>query len=204
MRKRVIMETRRAHPPDLPRRPEPGRRQQSKSPPLKNRTRLAKRVVGWGVPILVVAAIAIGVIGFYVRAQNLGQAFADQGQQHIAIGASHEPYNSNPPTSGPHHLEPAAWGIYQRELPDETLVHNLEHGGIWISYHDIDAATKQQIEALAREYPDKLIVTPRARDDAKIVVASWRRLVKLERFDADAVVAFIRARKNRAPEPNAM
>src|SRR3989344_5078 len=52
----------------------------------------------------------------------------------VAVGASHEAYNSNPPTSGPHYEQPSRWGVSQAELPDEQLIHNLEHGGIWISY----------------------------------------------------------------------
>ena len=113
----------------------------------------------------------MGLIWLASAGEELGQAFADQGREHIAIGASHLHYNSNPPTSGPHYLQPAPWGIYQHELPDEALVHNLEHGGIWISYNNIDQATKQEIEALAKQHADKMIFTPRARDDAKIVLA---------------------------------
>ena len=152
--------------------------------------------------LVIVPAAIYGVIRLAYRGESLGQAVADLGGGHIAVGAAHLPYNSNPPTSGPHHLEPATWGIYQKELSDEVLVHNLEHGGIWISYGDIDQPTKQKIETLAKQYPDKLIVTPRGNDDARIVLASWGRLLKLESFDEPTIIAFIRTNKNRAPEAN--
>lgn len=58
----------------------------------------------------------------------LGEEFPNLGQQHIDIGTEHIAYNSNPPTSGPHYIQPANWGVYETTLPDEQLVHNLEHG----------------------------------------------------------------------------
>jgi len=164
---------------------------------------MAKRILTGSLGLAIVAG-AVGLIWFTSPRAELGQAFPNQGQEHIAVGAAHLPYNSNPPTSGPHYLNPAAWGIYQVGLPDEVLIHNLEHGGIWISYNNIDQTTKQRIEALAKEHPDKMIVTPRALDDAKIVLASWRHLLKLDAFDEETVISFIKANKNRAPEPNAM
>lgn len=133
--------------------------------------------------------------------QAIGQEYPNQGQLHIDVGASHELYNSNPPTSGPHYVVPATWGIYQNELPDEQLIHNLEHGGIWISYNPtIDAKIKAKIETLAKQNSKKMIVTPRAKNDALIVLASWRRSLTLASFDEDTIRAFIRSNINKSPE----
>ncbi|MGH9548434.1 MAG: DUF3105 domain-containing protein [Terriglobales bacterium] len=194
------------HTPALSRkeRQQLRREEQKKSEEARDRARTAKRILQWSWVLVPVSGAALGLIWMASPRDELGQAFANQGREQIAIGASHPPYNSNPPTSGPHYVEPAPWGVYQRELPDETLVHNLEHGGIWISYSDIDRATKQEIETLAKQHADKMIVTSRARDDAKIVLASWRRLLKLDRFDEDTVLSFIKANKNRSPEADAM
>lgn len=129
------------------------------------------------------------------------QSFEIQGQDHIEVGASHPGYNSNPPTSGPHYAEPADWGAYQEELPDEQLVHNLEHGGIWISYKGVDERTKRQLEDVARANPGSVIVTPRSRNDAPIVLASWGKLLKLQQFDEGRIRSFIDQYKNQSPEP---
>lgn len=132
---------------------------------------------------------------------ELGTAYEDQGQQHIPDGASHPAYNSNPPTSGWHYERPAPWGIYETELLDEQLVHNLEHGGIWISHkafisrEDIDA-----LRALGREYSSKVIVTVREENAAQIAVAAWGRFMELESFDRDLIVQFIERYKNQGPE----
>lgn len=164
-----------------------------------------KRILNWsGVTIVVVGAI-VGMV--MVARQSvkplMGHAYSNLGQDHIAIGATHSVYNSNPPTSGPHYAQPASWGVYQKELPDEQLVHNLEHGGIWISYKGIDAETISKVEDVAKRYPNKMIVTPRAADDSPLVLASWLRVLPLEKFDEQTIVDFIKANKNNSPEPHA-
>src|SRR3989338_762425 len=129
-----------------------------------------------------------------------GQAFPVQGRAHIAVGAPHEAYNSNPPTSGSHYEQPEVWGVYETELPDEQLIHNLEHGGIWISYRDIDATTKASLEKIARSQ-SKVVMEPRAKNDAPIVLASWGRLQEFQAYDEQAILAFIEANRNQSPEP---
>ena len=131
----------------------------------------------------------------------VGQEFEDEGREHIAVGAEHKSYATNPPTSGPHYAEPAAWGAYVSNLPDEQLIHNLEHGGIWISYKDIDEDTKAKLQDIARARPGGVILTPREANDAKIVLASWRRMEKLEMFDRDKIETFIKHNINKSPEP---
>ncbi len=171
----------------------------------RQKSRRWKYAIKWTSGLIVAGGIISILIWLSIQPEKErpGERFANQGQEHIAAGAEHPAYNSNPPTSGWHYSQPANWGIYQDELPDGNLVHNLEHGGIWISYKDIDQDTKLNIEALAKKYSNKMIVTPRAKNDAKIAIASWTRLLKLEQFDEAAIVAFIKANKNRAPEPNA-
>ena len=53
---------------------------------------------------------------------------------HITEG-SRATYNSAPPTSGDHWPIPARCGFYEEILPDELVVHNMEHGNIVISYN---------------------------------------------------------------------
>jgi hypothetical protein len=169
--------------------------------------------------IIIIIAVALVIIGLGVilamqdnknrrliaeEDQTLaavGQELPDEGRAHIAVGAAHEPYHSNPPTSGPHYAQAADWGIYPDPLPDEQVVHNLEHGGIWISYKDIDADTKAKLEAIAKANSGSVIMTPRPQNDARIVLASWTRLEKLGSYDEGKILEFIRANKNKAPEP---
>ena len=53
---------------------------------------------------------------------------------HVAEGTQVS-YNSQPATSGEHWPVPAQCGFYDEQLPDERVVHNLEHGNIVVSYN---------------------------------------------------------------------
>lgn len=164
--------------------------------------------------LVVVAAVAWGVWSAVrpsspaaTTAGGTGQPrpqivdYPEQSRDHIAPGQSHPPYSSNPPTSGWHYAEPASWGYYNDELPDELVVHNLEHGGIWITYKSLDdTAVIDQLVALSRRYRTKVIVTLRAKNDSRIAVAAWGHLMKLEQYDERAIVDFINRFKNKGPE----
>ena len=125
-----------------------------------------------------------------------------QSRDHIDVGSTHPPYNSNPPTGGWHYANPANIGFYTSQLADEQLVHNLEHGQIWISYRD--ANDQEAIDALRQvqaSQPGAVIVTYRPEDPARIAVASWGRLLLLDQPDTDQINAYIARYKNHSPEP---
>lgn len=167
--------------------------------------------------ILVVVLLVTGLIIWFAITQDakyakykvarntqnleaIGQVFEDQGQVHIKAGESHPPYNSNPPTSGWHYVQPAAWGVYDKPLADEQAIHNLEHGGIWISYVNIDAETKANLEKITKANGGSIILSPREANDAKIILASWTRLEKLDSYDEAKILDFILRNKGKGPE----
>lgn len=156
----------------------------------------------WSTGIVFTGGLAYVILLMPPRAalQELGQAVPILDQKHIAVGEDHPAYNSNPPTSGYHYAMPAPWGVKETELPDEQIVHNLEHGGIWISYKNIDDKTKISLEKLTRSQT-KMIMTPRTKGDAPIVVTSWGRVQKFQSYDEKALLAFIEANRNKSPEP---
>lgn len=135
----------------------------------------------------------------------------DQGRNHIDVGASHPAYNSNPPTSGWHYEEWESKGIYKQQQPDEGLIHNLEHGYIWISYQP--GASKEIIKQLESFYGfgNKIIVEPRKENDKLIALAAWSWLdkfdpeskEKLNNDELKRIGDFIYAYINQGPEPNA-
>lgn len=165
--------------------------------------------------LIIIAIIAVGGIiwlasnkpqeqNVQISSENLalqGDVIPILDRDHVPEGTKVTNYNSNPPTSGKHWPKPAGWGIYNEPLPDEVLVHNLEHGGIWISYKDIDDAALSQLAALADKYDQAVVVTPRPQNDSRIALASWGRLEKLDAFDAYRVEKFIKANINNSPEP---
>ena len=151
-----------------------------------------------------VLILAVAIAGWAVWASTRskpGAAYPDQGREHIARGAPHPPYNSNPPTSGWHDASPAPWGYYPNEIADEILVHNLEHGGVWISYRDPkDEEVSNKLFELSKRFPKKVIITLRPKNDSRIAVAAWTRLLKLDRYDERVILDFIKAYRNKGPE----
>lgn len=171
---------------------------------LAIRTKRVKRIFwGFGIIVIIVVVGAIGLFATRRRSANLpGQLIPDQGAEHVAPEHQFE-YNSNPPTSGPHFANPAEWGIYKEELPDQTLIHNLEHGGVWISYKPgIPDETREKLEKFYETWGRKVIITPRAKNDADIALAAWNHLdtFGVSEYSDERVERFIKAFRNRGPE----
>jgi len=171
--------------------------------------RLIKKIL-----YLLFGAFLLFVIIFWIRNQfpkskDFSQPVEIIGRDHIAYGVKFNNYNSNPPTSGPHYEDPAPVKFYDQELPDEQLVHNLEHGDVWISYKpDIPPAI---IEILKDFAGGKVIVTKRFKNDTDIALAAWGRLDKFNlennNFNKDnlnqikqRIKDFILRYENKGPE----
>ena len=69
---------------------------------------------------------------------------------HIPVGES-ATYTTSPPTSGPHWPAVAQCGFYDEELPDELIVHNLEHGNVVISYNLPNPADVERLRQVVEE-----------------------------------------------------
>ncbi len=181
-------------------------------PPAPSRLRqfLSPGYLLIGAGVIILAFILVVIVRNTIAEQNppgdlsipdTSVSYPNLGQTHIAVGAAHPAYNSNPPTSGWHYIDPAPWGIYDSQVPDEVLVHNLEHGGIWLSYQDIaNQDIINQLKDIASKYPSHIIVEPRPQDDSPIAVAAWGQLMKMDTVDADVIYAFIRRYRKNGPE----
>lgn len=123
------------------------------------------------------------------------------GRNHITEGTSGTGYTTNPPISGPHWPSPANNGIYEVELPDEKVIHNLEHGYIWISYKpDVGDEVKKKLYEIVQGDDWKIVLMPRSKNDSKIALAAWGRLLKMDEPDYDKIREFIKTYRNRGPE----
>lgn len=114
-----------------------------------------------------------------------GTFFEAQSRDHITEGATHSEYNSNPPTGGWHYAQPAQTGIYDVELPDEQLIHNLEHSHVRISYRPdlLDKDSIEKLVDLTKKYGPKMIMTPRAKNDSAVAINAWQYLQKFDKVD---------------------
>lgn len=164
---------------------------------------------------LALVGLVITLIGAVVYTQKkpaeprLGLEQANEGREHIENGVQKE-YKSKIPTSGPH-AKPVPWGISSIQLEDENLVHNLEHGGVVISYKpSLGSDSIKKIEQLFSEpyaiesfRPTKAVVMPRQDQEAPIVLTSWDRIFTLDSFDQQSVIDYYTRNIGKSPEPTA-
>jgi len=175
----------------------------------KANLRMTTTFSGFGVPVEIEApALPTGE----PATEGPGQRIPDQGRDHVAVGGAHPAYNSVPATSGWHYsgpgLAPAPWGVYEDVLPDEVLVHNLEHGGIGVHYDCPDgcpglvAALRDLIERAAAGGL-KIIMSPYPGMDSTIALTAWNYLDTFDELDLQRVLVFIDAHhaSSNAPEP---
>ena len=112
---------------------------------------------------------------------------------HVPLGTPHPPYNSDPPTSGPHAPGLARWGVSSEPVSKEMQVHNLEDGGVVIQYSCQDCPDLvKQLTAIAERY-DRVILAPYTGLDRKIALTAWGRIDKLDELDEARIVKFIKA-----------
>ncbi len=109
---------------------------------------------------------------------------------------------SNPPTYGPHHPIPASTG--ETTALDEALVHNLEHGQVWISYNRnlLGVSKAHRLARLVAAFgPDGgIVLTRRDANSTAIALVSWARLLNQDDLDHATVVDFILTNRGHAPE----
>lgn len=156
--------------------------------------------------IIILVAVILGGIALNERSkpqnlQPIGDKFELQPANHIPPQGEHPAYNSNPPSSGWHWPQPADWGIYDKELPDEQLVHNLEHGGVNVFYKpDAPQELVNKLKERVRPYPRKTVLAPRSKNETLIALASWGYVLKLDTFDESKIREFLKNNRNRGPE----
>lgn len=123
------------------------------------------------------------------------------GRNHITQGTPGSGYNSNPPSSGPHWPAPVKNGVYDSLLADEQLIHNLEHGYVWIAYRgDVGDEVKSQLKKIVEDDDWKVVMVPRDKNETKIALVAWGRVLSMEEPDYEKVKTFIKTYRNRGPE----
>ena len=123
-------------------------------------------------------------------------------------------YSVTPPVGGPHNATWMNCGIYDKPVPDERAVHNLEHGAVWITYRpSLPASEVSQLRAFvlrqtmlpsaegaSSRYMD---LTPYPGLDAPVVITSWGFQLKVSSPADPRLQRFVnefRASKTYTPE----
>jgi hypothetical protein len=132
---------------------------------------------------------------------SMGEKIPNQESPHVAQGAEHDPYNSDPPTSGPMWGSVAGPGIKSAQVPDELVIHSLEHGAAVVWYKsDLPQADVARVTEAFNAASGKKIMSPRANLDVPVALTSWNYLLKLDSIDEVVITEFIDTNSDRAPE----
>jgi Protein of unknown function (DUF3105) len=111
-------------------------------------------------------------------------------------------YLERPPVGGNHASIWQNCGVYRTPIRDETAVHSLEHGAVWIAYnprlekHDI-----RRLEKLVMGKPYRLL-SPYPGLGSVVAVMAWGERLRLSSVDAHRIEVFAQRFVNgpHAPE----
>ncbi len=129
--------------------------------------------------------------------------------------ASSDKWNTDPPTSGPHYGVTLIYGSYTDPPQLGRIVHNLEHGAVYILYgDDVPDATVAELQAFYDEHENGTILAPYPKLGDQIALGAWLVdglpeassdrgsgvLAKCGSFDEAAFQAFFDAFQFKGPE----
>jgi hypothetical protein len=209
--------------------PKPRAQKKPARPPASSRQGTDRKLlIGLGVAgLVVIVAVALGAVLAFGGGStaNAAAALDSAGCTLIekpALRGVHsittptgtsKLWNTNPPTSGPHYQIPAVWGEYTEPVNMAQLVHNLEHGGIYILYGPkVPDSTVAQLRSFYDGHTRGSILAPLPSLGDKIALGAWTtksasdpadgtaHLAKCTTFDKTAFSAFFDQFQFRGPE----
>lgn len=170
-------------------------------------TRVAFGLVG----LLLVVGVAFGVYRWNedqqdnVRPEGV-RDFSYAGSDHTASLEETVAYEQSPPVGGRHAAAPY-WqncGYYDAPVQNESAVHSLEHGAVWITYRP--DLPQDQIDVL-REKAEQtyVLVSPYPEQGAPVVASSWNHQLELDGATDERLDQFVRTFRQGpdTPEPGA-
>ncbi len=190
----------------------------SSAPPVSLRSRPA--VVATVVLVAVAGVVFVATRGNADRPDESGSAAAivlvgpaDEGIAGVqayrieSTGHTEAPvdYGVRPPPGGQHHPVWANCGFHDDAIPDEHVVHDLEHGAVWLAYSpSLPAADLEVLHDLARA-DDKVIATPYPdlAVGTAVVATAWARQLSLDTVDDPRLERFVVQYQDGSQSPEA-
>lgn len=185
--------------------------------PARARRSLRQTIDSFGglvtIGVVGLAVVIVGVLFYSNFVTNspagssdgplMGEPRTNPGATHIATTAEMNIVAGEPPTGGPHFSVPQRQGVYDEPVEDGNAVHSLEHGLVWISYNAalVSAEDIAELEAVADDFRRDVFLSPRPENEMPIAATSWERILRLDEVDGELLREFVRANRNRSPEP---
>jgi hypothetical protein len=207
---------------DKPRVKAPKQRAGSASQGDSRRKALTVGAAIAGVALgFVVVAMLLGVMGGGADEEALAATMETAGCTFRSVpaleaahsvqqpGGTSDEWNTDPPTNGPHYGIAAIFGIYEDELEIARVIHNLEHGGIFILYGDeVPEQTVDELRDFYESHKTGTIMAPLDRLGDEFALGAWvvdgetdnGFLARCKTFDEGAVSSFFESLQFRGPE----
>lgn len=165
-----------------------------------------RRWLVWTISTVVV----IGLAALIIASRRGGTAGVASGVMRFSVPSRFHTqdkvsYSQTPPIGGDHAPVWQNCGFYNFEVTNETAVHSLEHGAVWITYRASLAG--DQIDALRRLARSQtfVLVSPFPNLPAPVVASAWGVQLRLDSATDPRLGEFVRAYRlgPATPEPGA-
>lgn len=177
----------------------------------QRRRHLRERVTRW---ITIAALLTVAFWFFFLRGQPpdaiAGEDGASHQVEHFSTNRGQPThvqgqvtYPTTPPVSGQHASQQFPCGVYGETIPNENMVHTLEHGAVGILYTpDVALDTIREIEDLVRDYNSHVFSEPFPDMETPVALVAWANLMRLDTYDEVAAKSFVDAFRagGQAPE----
>ena len=165
------------------------------------------RIVGAVLVVVIIGAIGWGIWSWAGdKTDNAGPTKTVATYTNSA-GHSNDPqtYSQSPPVGGTHNPVWQNCANYAAPIANESGVHSLEHGAVWITYSpDLPQDQIDKLKSIA-EGQDYILVSPYSGLDSPVVASSWNNQIKLDGANDPDLTRFIKKYKQGpdTPEPGA-
>lgn len=171
----------------------------------------AKKRVNWGQVFFVAGLLLVmsSIIGAAVVTNAIESRWVNDVKVYDYKGGTHlgEPvtYKETPPVGGEH---AAAWqncGFYTEPIPNETAVHSLEHGAVWLTYRPglpVDQVNRLRAYTYRSAY---VLVSPVEGQPSDVVATAWNHQLVLDGAEDERLDKFVTryVQGPQTPEPGA-
>lgn len=136
--------------------------------------------------------------------EAIGEPFCSEGQEHVPQD-SEVAWLSDPPHSGPHYPTWERWGEHDSTVPRGNWVHDLEHGGIVLSYRCADPcdAELEILRDVVEQRPElRILLTPDPLlpGSERFAAISWTWVHRFDAPELEELLCFADQHENHAPE----
>ncbi|QIN81031.1 DUF3105 domain-containing protein (plasmid) [Rubrobacter marinus] len=156
-------------------------------------------------------AVLAAFVAVVVIDMGSGGGGEPAGVEEFEVEQGHTPdavdYEQSPPVGGEHNDVWQNAAFYEEPVQNETAVHTMEHGAVWITYSpDLPQEGKDGLRELV-EGRDCLMASPYADlpADTPIVASAWGKQLSVESADDPKLQEFVQSfrRGPQTPEPGA-